>query len=142
MYRIGSLAPLALIILLGGCAGSETEAPAPRSPVSAAAQTESYAVPAGAGDIGFTVACTMAAVRWAKLDAAQQAEWRELWDAAMARDERPVQGYPIRTDGATRTANLFERSAKDGFCVSHAHDHTDRLRDSALLAYFRDLSTR
>ena len=102
-----------------------------------AAQTSAYTVPATASGVSFTVAASMAGIRWAKLTEPQLRRWWLLWSSQREQPGRIVEPYQ---DAQGKSANLFERSARDGFCVAFAHRSAGKLDEPDIVAFFRQLS--
>jgi len=103
-----------------------------------AAQTETYAVPATQAGVAFTVAASMAGVRWASLSEQDLRAWWLLWSSLC---EPPCPITEPYQDAAGTSANLFERSARDGFCVALAHRSAKKLNEPRVLEYLRGLSS-
>ena len=100
-------------------------------------QTAGYAVPETGEGLSFSMAASMAAVRWAKLDRAQLRAWWLLWSDLRDQADRPRVTY-ASAEGAS--ANLFDRSARDGFCVAHARRSKGKLRDRRVAAFLEGLN--
>lgn len=135
----------ALLILSSGCqsegAGAHAAtgaAVAPDHVISGLVRSQSqpYAVPATASGVAFTVSATSAGVRWAKLSEEQLRDWWLLWSDARLNPARPQETY---TDDQGNEANLFDRSARDGFCVAFAHDASGKLSDSSIASFLGEL---
>jgi len=131
---------LTTLLLVSAVLGCRTGAPEPTdSPTIAelkASQRTAYAVPATDGDTGFTVAASMAAIRWARLDERQLLAWSELWTAVRETPARPQRQYH---DEQGAPGALFDRSARDGFCVAFAEQKAGTLQEPRLVAFFEQL---
>ncbi len=133
-----------LALAVSSCRATSTDA-GPARAVAAdqavaellAAQTSAYAVPATASGVSFTVAASMAATRWAKLNEAELRRWWLLWSTLCEQPGRIVEPYQ---DAQGKSANLFERSARDGFCVALAHRSARQLDEPRIVAFFSELA--
>jgi len=123
-------------VLLGCHAGSPDASLEQTIAELVASQSSGYAVPATAGGTSFTVAASMGSVRWAVLDEAQLRAWWALWSAMRDDPARPRQQY---LDERGAPADLFERSARDGFCVAFARKTAGELQEPRLVAFFDGL---
>ena len=135
----------ALLILSSGCQTGDSGAAAATGAAGAPdhvisdlvrSQSQPYAVPATASGVAFSVSATSAAVRWATLSEEQLRAWWLLWSDARLNPARPKEAY---TDDQGQEANLFDRSARDGFCVAFAHDASGKLSESSFASFLGEL---
>ncbi|MFO1076256.1 MAG: hypothetical protein U1E73_00855 [Planctomycetota bacterium] len=119
-----------LSVVFAGCAAAAPDGPRVEERALLeelrASQSTGYAVPE-TGDLRFTVAAAFAPGVWAKLDEQQLLDWERCWRKALTADDRPrVMFTRTLPTGSTVQQNLFELSAKDGFCVVMALHGTDK----------------
>lgn len=136
MIMIQRLSALWILLAPMGCQGAAPDA-STQAPIAEliATQSAAYGVPPTASGPSFMVAASMGAVRWARLDAPQLRAWWQLWRRVRDDSARPVEEYRSES-GAL--ANLFDRSARDGFCVAFSQRSAGTLRPD-LAAFFDDL---